>query len=255
MLATCSCRRIAALIGDGFSSAQPLIVTNQLRFLQIPNSEQCYTISLPLPAAPPPASAPRPLNYNISLPLPVAPPPAATPRTRRNGRQAHGKSPTIPPPYPWATNHRATVHRLKHLTDGGINTISGVVQCKRCGQTFEIEYDLKTKFYAISRFVTDNKYMLRDRAPVVWMNPALPKCKLCGEDNVLKPVMAVNKKEINWLFLLLGEMLGCCTLEQLKYFCKHTKNHRTGAKDRVLFLTYLTLCKQLDPNGSYERSC
>ncbi|KAL4582435.1 hypothetical protein LXL04_006984 [Taraxacum kok-saghyz] len=43
MLATCSCRRIAALIGDGFSSAQPLIVTNQLRFLQIPNSEQRLT--------------------------------------------------------------------------------------------------------------------------------------------------------------------------------------------------------------------
>ena len=40
MLATCSCRRIAGLVGDGFSSAQPLIVTNQLRFLQIPNSEQ-----------------------------------------------------------------------------------------------------------------------------------------------------------------------------------------------------------------------
>ncbi|KAL1809528.1 hypothetical protein ACET3Z_026518 [Daucus carota] len=29
------------------------------------------------------------------------------------------------------------------------------------------------------------------------------------------------------------QMLGCCTVEQLKYFCKHTKNHRTGAKDRV----------------------
>ncbi|KAH7510958.1 hypothetical protein FEM48_ZijujUnG0061700 [Ziziphus jujuba var. spinosa] len=49
------------------------------------------------------------------------------------------------------------------------------------------------------------------------------------------------------------EMLGCCTLEQLKYFCKHTKNHRTGAKDRVLYLTYLGLCKQLDPTGPFDR--
>jgi hypothetical protein len=48
-------------------------------------------------------------------------------------------------------------------------------------------------------------------------------------------------------------MLGCCTLDQLKYFCKHTKNHRTGAKDRVLFLAYLGLCKQLDPNGPFDR--
>ncbi|KAL4573345.1 hypothetical protein LXL04_020147 [Taraxacum kok-saghyz] len=45
MLATCSCRRIAALVGNGLSSAQPLIVTNQLRFLQIPNSEQTPTPS------------------------------------------------------------------------------------------------------------------------------------------------------------------------------------------------------------------
>ncbi|KAL4576799.1 hypothetical protein LXL04_012899 [Taraxacum kok-saghyz] len=185
----------------------------------------------------------------------VAPPPGAAPRTRRNGKQAprHGKSPTIPPPYPWATNHRATVHSIKHLKDTGINTITGIVHCKNCDQKFEIEYDLKKQFYAISRFVSDNKYILRDRAPAVWMNPILPKCKLCGQDNVLKPVIAEKKKAINWLFLLLGQMLGCCTLDQLKYFCKHTKNHRTGAKDRVLFLTYLALCKQLDPNGSYER--
>ncbi|WOH09609.1 hypothetical protein DCAR_0729067 [Daucus carota subsp. sativus] len=49
------------------------------------------------------------------------------------------------------------------------------------------------------------------------------------------------------------QMLGCCTVEQLKYFCKHTKNHRTGAKDRVLYLTYLAICKQLDPKGPFHR--
>ncbi|KAF9684343.1 hypothetical protein SADUNF_Sadunf04G0108500 [Salix dunnii] len=46
--------------------------------------------------------------------------------------------------------------------------------------------------------------------------------------------------------------IGCCTLDQLKYFCKHTKNHRIGAKDRVLFLAYLGLCKQLNPNGPFD---
>lgn len=92
-----------------------------------------------------------------------------------------------------------------------------------------------------------------DRAPAIWMNPVLPTCRFCNPDGSLKPDFPKNKKDINWLFLLLGQMLGCCTLEQLKYFCKHTKNHRTGAKDRVLFLTYLALCKQLDPNGPYDR--
>ncbi|KAF7840929.1 wiskott-Aldrich syndrome protein family member 2-like [Senna tora] len=41
------------------------------------------------------------------------------------------------------------------------------------------------------------------------------------------------------------EMLGLCTLDQLKYFCGCTKNHRTGAKNRVLYLTYHEISKQL----------
>ncbi|KAG5588223.1 hypothetical protein H5410_048657 [Solanum commersonii] len=48
-------------------------------------------------------------------------------------------------------------------------------------------------------------------------------------------------------------MLGCCTLDELKFFCEHTDNHRTGAKDRVLFLAYLTLCRQVDPTGPFHR--
>lgn len=46
------------------------------------------------------------------------------------------------------------------------------------------------------------------------------------------------------VFILGQQMLGCCTLEQLKYFYKQTKNHKMGAKDRVLYLTYLGLCKK-----------
>jgi hypothetical protein len=94
---------------------------------------------------------------------------------------------------------------------------------------------------------------MHDRAPSDWMNPVLPRCQFCDQENSVKPVIANKKQKINWLFLLLGQMLGCCTLDQLKYFCKHTKNHRTGAKDRVLYLAYLGMCKQLDPNGPFDR--
>ena len=45
---------------------------------------------------------------------------------------------------------------------------------------------------------------------------------------------------------LLGQMLGCCNVKQLKYFCKYNNHHRISAKNRVLYLTYLELCKQLD---------
>lgn len=176
-------------------------------------------------------------------------------RNRRNPRQTlkQGKSPTIPPPFSWATNNRATVYTLKHLVESNINIISGDVQCKRCNRQYQIEYDLKAKFLEISRYVKENKYVFHERAPKSWMYPILPNCQYCCQENCVKPMMA-KKKSINWLFLLLGQMLGCCTLAQLKYFCKHTRYHRTGAKDRVLYLTYLGMCKQLDPTGPYERS-
>ncbi|XP_022762145.1 uncharacterized protein LOC111308060 [Durio zibethinus] len=176
-------------------------------------------------------------------------------RVRRNPIQAprEGKSETVPPPFPWATTHRATVHSFNYLLSKQIVTVTGDVQCKRCERQYEMAYDLKDKFAEIGTFIAENKNAMHDRAPPVWMNPVLPTCKFCDQENSVKPVISDKKKSINWLFLLLGQMLGCCTLEQLKYFCKHTKNHRTGAKDRVLYLTYLGLCKQLDPNGPFNR--
>ncbi|KAL0409830.1 UNVERIFIED_CONTAM: hypothetical protein Slati_3572700 [Sesamum latifolium] len=93
-----------------------------------------------------------------------------------------------------------------------------------------------------------NRDVMRQRAPSAWMNPILPDCKYCKQHNCVKPILT-KKKSINWLFLLLGQMVGCCKLSELKYFCKHTKNHRTGAKDRVLYLAYLELCRQLNPEG------
>lgn len=177
-------------------------------------------------------------------------------RTRRNPTHVprEGKSETVPAPFPWATTRRATVHTLEYLLSRGIRTITGDVQCKRCEKSFVVEYDLKVKFAVVGSFVAGNKDTLRDRAPLSWSTPDLPNCTHCQEQSSGKPIIAEKKKAINWLFLLLGQMLGCCTLEQLKYFCKHTKNHRTGAKDRVLFLTYLELCKQLVPNGPFDRS-
>ncbi|KAK1358711.1 Hydroxyproline-rich glycoprotein family protein [Heracleum sosnowskyi] len=177
-------------------------------------------------------------------------------RVRKNPTQAPrdgSKSQNIPQPYPWATTKRATVHSLNYLDSKQITIISGEVQCKRCERQFQMDLDLHEKFIEIGSFMAKNKSTMHDRAPATLMNPVLPTCKYCNQENSVKPVISEKKKTINWLFLLLGQMLGCCTLEQLKYFCKHTKNHRTGAKDRVLYLTYLAICKQLDPNGPFDR--
>ncbi|KAL6176752.1 hypothetical protein ACLB2K_053385 [Fragaria x ananassa] len=157
----------------------------------------------------------------------------------------------IPAPYPWATRKRALVYSRHYLLSHGINTISGAVQCKRCDVKYEIEYDLQEKFAQVATYVSQHKSAMRDRAPAIWMTPTLTDCKSCGQTNCVKPLID-KKRSINWLFLLLGQMLGMCKLSQLKYFYKHTKNHRTGAKDRVLYLTYLGLLKQLEPDGPFD---
>ncbi|KAF8369745.1 hypothetical protein HHK36_032232 [Tetracentron sinense] len=169
-------------------------------------------------------------------------------RTRRNPTQSPrgGKGDIVPAPFPWATDHRATVHSLRYLLSHGLSTIAGDVQCKECEHQYQIEFDLKKKYAEIVTYFVANQSTMRDRAPSIWMNPILPDCSFCEKTCCVKPIISLKKKT-NWLFLFLGQMLGCCTLAHLKYFCKHTKNHRTGAKDRVLYLTYLTLCKQLDP--------
>ncbi|CBI32666.3 unnamed protein product, partial [Vitis vinifera] len=156
-----------------------------------------------------------------------------------------GKSETIPQPYPWATTRRAKVRSVSDLLSKGILKITGDVQCKRCEKRYQIEYNLQEKFTEVNTFITVNMDNMHDRAPQIWQSPILPNCRFCEQNNCVKPLLG-KKRRINWLFLFLGQMLGCCKLAELKYFCKHTKSHRTGAKDRVLYLTYLGLLKQLD---------
>jgi len=215
------------------------------------------TTALPLPPLPLSPQEPRfwaaPPPQPPSTNLETAPIPCRGRAGRKPSIQAlkQGKSEAVSAPYPWATTRRATVHSLDYLLSKGINVISGNLYCKRCDKQYEVEYDLRQKFMEVACFVSKNKCGMHDRAPAIWMNPSLPNCEFCDQNNYVRPAVS-KKRSINWLFLLLGQMLGCCKLSELKYFCKHTKNHRTGAKDRVLYLTYLALCKQLDPNGAID---
>lgn len=156
----------------------------------------------------------------------------------------------IIPPYPWATKKLAGIQTFRYLSSKNINVISGQVHCKSCDNTLTLEYNLREKFSELYQYINNNKEVLRQRAPAMWMAPELAPCGTCNSE--MKPVISENKEEINWLFLLLGQMLGVCTLDQLKYFCESNSQHRTGAKDRVLYTTYLGLCKQLDPDGPFS---
>ncbi|ESQ50921.1 hypothetical protein EUTSA_v10023072mg [Eutrema salsugineum] len=175
-------------------------------------------------------------------------PPAGHQARRNNSSRAvavekNAGDKEIEPPYPWATTRPAFIQSLRYLISKNINVISGQVHCRPCENTQTVEYNLKEKFDELFQYINNNKEALRQRAPIVWTNPKLIPCGSC--ESGMKPVISEKKEEINWLFLLLGQMLGCCTLEQLRYFCDKTKQHRTGAKDRVLYLTYLGLLRQL----------
>ncbi|XP_021753567.1 uncharacterized protein LOC110718938 [Chenopodium quinoa] len=197
------------------------------------------------------------LDLSLSIPSNKDPSSSSTntPRVRRNSaapsqaREA-AKSGTITPPYPWATEYRAKVHSMQYLLQNGRRTINDQVQCKKCEKTFDLDYDIQEKFQEISTLIATQRDEWHNRAPRAWTDPVLPTCRLCGEVDACKPLISEKKRSINWLFLVLGQLLGCCTLEQLKYFCKHTKLHRTGAKDRLIYLSYFELCKQLDPKWS-----
>lgn len=163
---------------------------------------------------------------------------------------AKSKDELIPPPYPWSTDRRAVVQSLDWMMASGINRIYGEVSCKKCDNHM-VEVDLQSAFYRLSTYFLANRDSMHDRAPRLWTSPKLLTCGICHQGDHAKPIVHTKKRSINWLFLLLTETLGVCTLEQLKYFCKHTRKHRTGAKDRVLYLTYSGLLKQLNPAGPY----
>ncbi|CAA6657582.1 unnamed protein product [Spirodela intermedia] len=185
----------------------------RLRIKDLPRSQYPY------PAAPgdPIVILPSPSRFSCA-------------RRKRNHGPHKRKDETIDPPFPWATDRRAMVQRKDYILSLGIHDIVGEVMCRRCENIFSIEL---TEF--IERLA-----------------PIFPVCPACCYGNYLKPVIASKRRSINWLFLLLGGTLCCCSIEQLRYFGYHTGNHRTGAKDRVLYLVYLGICKQLDPKDLFE---
>ncbi|GAB2222535.1 hypothetical protein Droror1_Dr00016653 [Drosera rotundifolia] len=153
----------------------------------------------------------------------------------------------IPPPYEWATDRRARIHSMQQLRERGINIIIGEVHCKNCDMTYQEEYDLAQKLGEVTLFISSRITTMHDRAPQEWEKPRSPACRFCQTADV-KPVISEENDSINWLFLFLGQNLGHLNAAQLKYFLKHTDIHRTGAKNRLLYLTYLGLYQQLLPD-------
>ncbi|XP_050874889.1 uncharacterized protein LOC127078477 [Lathyrus oleraceus] len=213
--------------------------------------------SQPVPPSQPPAQSyllePTLFQFHSLFPQVIPPPqqpilnllpPASRPCKR--ARRDDQRTDTIDAPFVWATNRRARVHSFDYLLQKEIFDIKGDVECNKCERKFQISFDVRDKFPEIYDYILKNSRAMNERAPLnIWKNPTLPDCMHCNKKNCVKPIIAEKKKKINWLFLFLGQMLGCCNITQLRYCCKYNNDHRTGAKDRVLYSTYLALCKQL----------
>ncbi|XP_045797535.1 uncharacterized protein LOC123891666 [Trifolium pratense] len=108
------------------------------------------------------------------------------------------KSETVPPPFPWTTSKRATVHTLDHLlSELKLQTISGTLQCKFCNfQQDNIQFDLVEKFEKVKRFIEENIHEMHDRAPDAWTNPVLPRCESCRKEKAMEPLIT-KKRNIN----------------------------------------------------------
>ncbi|GER28962.1 hydroxyproline-rich glycoprotein family protein [Striga asiatica] len=153
------------------------------------------------PAAPPPPLLINPALSAFHHPLPPPPsaaisipsPSSSVARPRRQRRNpsrtpSAGKSPTIPPPYPWATDRRATVHSLDYLISRQISAVSGDVECKRCERRYSVEFDLRQKFSEVGSYIAAHKSSMHQRAPAGWCSPALLRCRFCEQDNSARPL-------------------------------------------------------------------
>ncbi|XP_028785690.1 probable E3 ubiquitin-protein ligase LOG2 [Neltuma alba] len=230
--------------------------------LMPPSSSFARSSEPPPQSQPPPAPPISQLHPSVLLPSSFSQPPAdetsegqahRRPSARRpRNYKKPGWEPTIKPPYPWASNIRAKVLSMEELISKNMIVISGEVYCKECKKQFQMEYDLPSKFSEVVSFIAGNMGGMHNRAPDVWLKPEGLDCKLCDRKKCVQPVIPCKKRNTNWLFLFLGQMIGCCNLYHLWYFCKHNDKHRTAAKDRLVYSAYATLHSQLDPSKASD---
>ena len=236
----------------------PAAAVNLVAHVPVPAAGAGFIATGTSPAPPPrgsPAARPahRPVRRRIANGSPLQPATVAgghPPAPPTNGTAI------VSPVFPWATDRIGIHHPISHLTALAITTVEGEVHCSRCDARKTVSYDIASKFQEVRDFVIRNGEDMDDRAPEEWLHSTgkIPDCDGCGQRNSLRPVIPAEKERINWVFLLLGQTLGLCTLDQLKYFCAHTRQHRTGAKDRVLYSTYMELCNQLYPDKMFRIS-
>ncbi|XP_028758652.1 pistil-specific extensin-like protein [Neltuma alba] len=241
-----------------FSSQSP----EPQRFIALPSSQFNNISNLQPPFLPVPAPPISQLHPSLLLPSSFSQPPAdetsegqahRRPSARRpRNYKKPGWEPTIKPPYPWASNIRAKVLSMEELISKNMIVISGEVYCNECKKQFQMEYDLRSKFSEVVSFIAGNVGGMHNRAPDVWLKPGGLDCKLCDRKKCVQPVIPCKKRNTNWLFLFLGQMIGCCNLYHLWYFCKHNDKHRTATKDRLVYSAYATLHSQLDPSKASD---
>ncbi|KAF3775559.1 hypothetical protein EJ110_NYTH50098 [Nymphaea thermarum] len=98
---------------------------------------------------------------------------------RRSFSRRPLKEDRIRPPYPWATDKRATVYSYEYMKANGIDKISGKVCGKRCEQAYTMEVELN-KVLEVCYMVLHNFHDQNNRATTKWRTPKMLDCEKCN---------------------------------------------------------------------------
>ncbi|XP_021849478.1 uncharacterized protein [Spinacia oleracea] len=170
------------------------------------------------------------------------------------------------PLYPHAKPEPAKIHSLNYLLQNHILIVSKDFKCgnSECNQMYKVTYDIQTKFQELVEFIRTekDKSLNGGVAPEKWLTPTttLPECsncrRKCDVDSLLGSDDRVSESayhKIDWLFLLLGRLLGVCEWNQLNYFCINNNidrsvNGMVASTSQLLYRVYFDLCRQLQPH-------
>lgn len=111
------------------------------------------------------------------------------------------KTPSIDPPFEWASNIRCKVNNLATLTS---DKIWLQVKCMECRNSYKVWLDLHTELKNIVDFMRASRSY---EVPIPSLTEMPRECSECHKISILEPVHAKKKRNLYWIGLLLAHEL------------------------------------------------
>ncbi|KAK1583437.1 hypothetical protein Q3G72_023773 [Acer saccharum] len=175
------------------------------------------------------------------------------PNAHQNVPAAGANNPPVLPhqmrDFAWATARNSLVQTLDYLEAHNLETIQGRLICDGCRQITVMETNVRQHVDEIQNYIVQNDIDLQGLAPLPWFQPNPPVCQLCN-CSYLKPVLPPDMAHINWLFLFCENLIGFCSVKQLRFFLRENgKLDNRKSKQRLVYCMFREIARQLRPTG------